>query len=269
MNSGVRRELLGIYKRLSRVKRQLVAFASTPTVEVHSLVMRLDVSEEIQSLMAKGIYEPEQTAWARECLSMGDRFVDLGANFGWYTALASAAVGPSGDIFAFEPSPVAANVIANTIAENHLKNVTLVRAAVGDSVGQTQIYMPGNDGFHSPSTFFSDPKFVSLQVPLVALDRYEPLADGHEIKLIKIDVEGSEPNALRGMHLLVKRGLVKNIFCEFNSGWLKRNAMTPSQLLDLFTSYGFSVHKKTSLHLGLEPNGDPFEYQDMWLKWPN
>lgn len=55
--------------------------------------------------MAAGAYEPEQTAWARECLLGGDRFVDIGASFGWYTALAYTIVGPMGRVFAFDQVP--------------------------------------------------------------------------------------------------------------------------------------------------------------------
>lgn len=108
---------------------------------------------------------------------------------------------------------------------------------------------------------------VPLQVPLLSLDRYAPLDDGRPIKLVKIDVEGYEPNVLGGMRSLAQRGLVENLFCEFNSGWLKRNAMTtPAQLFDLAASYGFSVHKKTTLQVFPERNGDPYELQDIWFK---
>ena len=230
--------------------------------------MRLDTSEAIQGAMAAGAYEPEQTAWARECLLAGDRFVDIGASFGWYTALASTIVGPMGRVFAFEPSPIAWDVIANTIAENQLENVTLVRAAVGTASGHEYIHMPVNDAVHSPSAFASDPDFVPLQVPMISLDSYAPLADGRRIKLIKIDVEGYEPNVLQGMRELVRNGAVQNIFLEFNSGWLKRNATTPEELFRLVTSFGFQVHKKTGLEVHREKSGDPFELQDMWLKWP-
>jgi FkbM family methyltransferase len=251
-----------------RIKRRLFASAPTVTVRVHSLLMRLDTSEAIQSSMAKGTYEPQQTAWARDCLAAGDRFVDIGANFGWYTALAAGLVGPTGQVFAFEPSPVAANVLAHTIKENRLHNVTLVRAAVGDTVGHERIYMPQNQAVHSPSAFHSDPTFVPLQVPLLCLDRYEPLADGRPIKLVKIDVEGYEPNVLRGMQDLVRKGMVKNLFSEFNSGWLKRNATTPAALFDLITASGYAVHKKTSLKVHPEQDGEPYELQDIWFTWP-
>jgi len=229
--------------------------------------MSLDPSEAIQSGMADGSYEPIQTAWARECLSDGARFVDVGANFGWYTMLAATIVGPQGHVFAFEPSPVAASVMADAIAENELKNVTLVSAAVGDAVGHETIYMPVGYSVHSPSVFESGQDFTPLQVPLITLDSYAPLADGRPIDLMKVDVEGYEPNALRGMRGLAEKGMIKNLFCEFNSGWLKRNATTPAQLFDQIVSYGFRVHQKTSLQVHPELNGDPFELQDIWFKW--
>ena len=231
-----------VYRWLSKRRVEPIVSSRPPLrqlMTVHSLRMRLDPSEAIQSAMAAGAYEPEQTAWARECLLPGDRFVDVGASFGWYTALASTIVGPKGSVFAFEPSPLASSVIDNTIAENQLKNVMLVRAAVGTTSGHEHIYMPVNDAVHSPSAFPSDASFVPLQVPLISLDRYEPLSDGRMIKLIKIDVEGYEPNVIRGMRELARKGVVKNIFLEFNSGWLKRNATTPDELLRLVTSYGF------------------------------
>lgn len=244
------------------------AESPSPSLQkVHSVRMRLDTREVIQSSMADGSYEPTQTAWARECLSEGDRFVDVGANFGWYTMLASTLVGQNGSVFAFEPSPVAASIIAEAIEENGLNNVTLVRAAVGDAIGHEQIYMPVNYSIHSPSVFQSGTEFTPLKVPLIKLDSYAPLADGKPIKLLKIDIEGYEPNALRGMRGLAEQGMIRNLFCEFNSGWLKRNATTPAQLLEQILSYGFTVHQKTSLQVHPELNGDPYELQDIWFRW--
>jgi hypothetical protein len=145
-----------------------------------------------------------------------------------------------------------------------------VQAGVGDTTGMTRLYMPVNDTVHSPSIFFSDPDFIPLQIPILSLDSYQPLSHGRPSQLIKIDTEGYEPNIIRGMQALIKRGMVKNIFCEFNSGWLKRNAATtPKQLFDLIISYGFIVHKKSTLSTGPDPDGSTFECQDIWFKWPN
>lgn len=239
---------------------------AVPITLVHSLKMRLDTSEGIQTFMAAGIYEPEQTQWTRECLREGDRFVDIGANFGWYTSLASTLVGASGEVFAFEPSPVASGVIERMVQENGLKNVRLTKAAVGAQPGSVEIFMPVNDTVHSPSAFRSNPDFMPLRVPVVAVDSFEAFRDGKPIRLMKMDVEGYEPNVINGMKKLAERGQIENLLCEFNSGWLKRNDYTPAKLFDLVVSLGFVPYKKTEVQVGQEGNGDPFECHDVWFR---
>ncbi len=249
---------------------QLLSRLCGPRVRcvVNSMVVRIDILESIQQRMFLGEYEPTQTDWLKECLSPGDRFVDLGANFGYYTSLASKIVGDAGRVIAFEPSPRAAQVIRDMIAENEIKNVHLVQAAVGEKDGKIEIFMPSNNGTHSPSALFSDPTFTRLQVPLIALDHYGPLNVGTPIKLIKIDVEGFEPNVIKGFRRLAQAGLIQNLFCEFNSGWLRRNSTTPKQLFEAIVDCGFVVHKKTEPTTHPEADGlQTFELQDIWFSW--
>jgi FkbM family methyltransferase len=249
---------------------QLLARLWGPRVPcvVNSMAVRIDILESIQRGMFLGEYEPTQTDWLRQCLSEGDRFVDLGANFGYYTSLASKIVGDTGKVFAFEPSPMAGRTIIDMIAKNKIKNIEFVQAAVGDMSGEINIFMPQSRGVHSPSTFFSDPTFTRLRVPLIALDHFGPLNDGTPIKLIKIDVEGSEPNVIKGLRKLAQGGLVQNVFCEFNSGWLRRNSTTPKELFDAIIDCGFVVHKKTELTMHLEADAlRTFELQDIWFLW--
>ena len=249
---------------------QLLSRLCGPRVRcvVNSMAVRIDILESIQQRMFLGEYEPTQTDWLKECLSPGDRFVDLGANFGYYTSLASKIVADAGRVVAFEPSPRAAQVIRDMIAENEIKNVDLVQAAVGEKDGKIEIFMPSNNGTHSPSALFSDPTFTRLQVPLIALDHYGPLNVGTPIKLIKIDVEGFEPNVIKGLRKLAQAGLIQNLFCEFNSGWLRRNSTTPKQLFEAIVGCGFVVHKKTELTTHPEADGlQTFELQDIWFSW--
>ena len=105
--------------------------------------MKLDPGEGIQNAMIRHAYEPEQTEWLKETLGLGDVFADVGANFAYFTGLASLIVGRSGHVFAFEPSPVASDVIASTIQTNRIRNVPLTRAAVGDRSGSESIYIAG------------------------------------------------------------------------------------------------------------------------------
>jgi FkbM family methyltransferase len=236
---------------------------------INSLTMHLDLSETIQRQMYLGPYEAEQTEWAKRLLKPGARVVDVGANFGYYTTLASSLIGAEGSIFAFEPSPIAAAVIADMIAVNGLRNVMLVRSALGREAGHVDLFMPLDTGLHSPSLFTADGKYEPVRVPLIALDDFEPLRDGVPIDLVKIDAEGSEPDVIEGMTGLIAAGLVKNLFCELNSGWLRRNNSSPEILHERIIDLGFEVHSRTEKVTGMEtPEGPPFELQDIWYRWP-
>ena len=55
--------------------------------------MKLDLQESIQRTMFLGKYEAIETGWFRECVNVGDVVIDVGANFGHYTTLASSLIG--------------------------------------------------------------------------------------------------------------------------------------------------------------------------------
>ena len=77
----------------------------TQSYSVNGVRMDLDTSEAIQGQMAVGNYEPTESEWVRQHLRLGSVFVDVGANFGWFTTLALSCVGSRGHVFAFEPVP--------------------------------------------------------------------------------------------------------------------------------------------------------------------
>jgi FkbM family methyltransferase len=233
---------------------------------VNHASMRLDLKEAIQRLMFLGQYEPVQTEWFRQCLRPGDVVIDIGASFGHYTTLAAELVGSNGKVFAFEPSPVANSTIEDTIKTSSLKNVILTKAAVGKECGTVDLYIPTTRHLHSPSILKNDPSFIPIKVPVVVLDDFEPLKDIPRIKLIKIDVEGYEPDVLTGMETLIKSGRIANIICEFNSGWLKHNQTTPQQLLNHFLSLGCQIHRQTELQENLKGHHDEhYTLQDIWF----
>jgi len=252
--------------------RRRVAVADQPdrtTVLVNGFTRRLDLREGIQGSMASGTYEPHQTEWVRSILRPGSSFVDVGASFGYYASLASRIVGPTGRVFAFEPSPVAHASLLEMVADNGITNIKLCQAAAGDRNGEVDILLPPDDQLHSPSIFNCEEGFTPHRVPLVRLDSHPPLADGVPIDLIKIDVEGFEPNVIEGLRGLISRGLVRNISCEFNSGWLRRNGgMTPERLLETILGLGYAVVARTEKAVGMERDGvTPYELQDILFSY--
>ena len=236
---------------------------------VNQAIMTLDLQEGIQQSMFLGSYEPTQTEWFKQCVGVGDTFLDIGASFGHYTTLGASLVGESGKVFAFEPSPVAGRVLDNMIIDSDIRNIVLTKAAVGKSVGEVDLFLPTTRHLHSPSIMQSDDDFVPVKIPVIALDTFEPLNEVEVIKLVKMDVEGYEPDVLDGMENLIKEKRVQNIFCEFNSWWLERNSTTSKQLIERFHDYGYLINMQTELQQGLHGHkGESFDLQDIWFNLP-
>ena len=125
-------------------------------------------------------------------LRPGDTVYDIGANIGWFSLLAARKVGPGGAVVAFEPSISNAAYCKSNAAANQLGNIAVIPAAVGD-----------RDGW---ATFAADTSLKARlsdqgreRVPILSLDRWLSETGQPPPQVIKMDVEGAECAALRGM----------------------------------------------------------------------
>ena len=235
--------------------------------DINGFIADFDLKESIQRQIFIGAYELEQTRWVSQCLHDGDVFVDVGASFGHYTTFASRLVGMSGKVYSFEPSPVAFERLSQTVEKSSVKNININRMALGDNEGESVLYLPSTDYVHSPSFFKSDPTFTPIKISVTTLDKFCMERNITKIKLVKIDVEGCEPNVLFGMDALIKMKCVENVICELNSGWLMKNKFTNNSLIDLFESYGFYIYRKNKMHRNLPAHeGGTYDLQDVWFK---
>ena len=154
--------------------------------------MELDVGDVIQRLMYFGEYEPAQTQWVSDILKPGDTFLDVGANVGHYTALASGLVGKNGHVIAFEPSPYAYGKLQAVLQANDIAQVSLFQCAAGEEKGELNLYLPTENYLHSPSLVQSDNSYIPVKVDVCRLDSHPSLVPPKVIDLMKVDVEGFE-----------------------------------------------------------------------------
>ncbi|TPW19405.1 MAG: FkbM family methyltransferase, partial [Elusimicrobia bacterium] len=151
-----------------------------------------------------GVWEPDVAALLREGLSPGDVFVDVGANVGYFTILASRLVGPSGAVVAVEPSPEMARRLRSNLAANPgSENVRHVAAAAGSAEGNAWIHLgPAVGEGHTsliPGLGFTPEAEVRV-APLGDLLRPEEAA---RARLVKVDVEGWEAEVVAGLPALL------------------------------------------------------------------
>ena len=137
-------------------------------------------------------------------------FVDVGANIGTHTVYALKS-GRFTRAVAFEPEPRNTRLLAMNIEANGLANAVIVVPKVaGEAAGTAVLHLhPRNKGAHAIGTAPSDDGREQLDLPVVRVE--DALAElglsAEKLGLIWIDVEGHEPQVLRGLGSLLTHGV--------------------------------------------------------------
>jgi FkbM family methyltransferase len=144
-----------------------------------------------------GTSEPEEQAFVAAHLDRGDVFYDIGANIGFYSTIGARLVGPTGQVYAFEPHPDSAVSAARNATMNGFANVEVVTAAVSDHDDRMTLSLAGGSASHRLDDA------PGIEVDVVALDGWLERTAARPPTLVMIDVEGAEIDVLRGMRRML------------------------------------------------------------------
>lgn len=143
----------------------------------------------------------EETSVLASLLRPGDTFIDVGANHGAFCVAAGRVIGPRGAIVAIEPQPTLAPLVQQTLARSAPCPYVVKAAAAGDRRTTVRLHMfPRNSG--ECSLHRSQGPAYADDVVEVAMDCLDDMLAWRDLPghlVVKIDVEGSEQMALRGM----------------------------------------------------------------------
>lgn len=130
----------------------------------------------------------------------GGVFVDVGANVGFFSLLAAQAVGVTGSVLAIEPVPSNVRQIEINAAANGFANISVVEAAASSTSGTTTLLLAEHPGGAVVASAGTPPDLAgSLEVRTVTVDELVKSGELRPPTVIKIDVEGAEVDALKGM----------------------------------------------------------------------
>ena len=168
-------------------------------------------------------------------LRPGDTVVDAGAFIGDHTVAYSHAVGLKGEVYAYEPNSVAFQCLVHNT--NGMSNVVGFCYALGEDN-----WIAGMAG-EFPANFASH--FIdhnnSNGGPIIQVRRLDnDSALFHRLDLIKIDIEGYELNALKGMEQVIAKFHPKLVI-EINEIALKRQNATPEDVVSWVVRHGYEV----------------------------
>lgn len=151
------------------------------------------------SILSSREYESHVTAVVKRELGQHDVFLDLGANLGYFTFLAST-IAASGKVISFEPNHQNLQLIYESMLANSTNNVTVFPYAVSDARALLKFFTVGSNG-GIVTEHAKWPHYFYVQA--VVLD--EVLKDEPRIDFVKMDIEAHEPFALKGMEKIVKK----------------------------------------------------------------
>jgi FkbM family methyltransferase len=161
-----------------------------------------------------GLWEPDvfdlltRVFVKRRILSNEGVIADIGANLGYYTMWLATTVVGKGIVYAFEPSPETLEILSTNLAINNITNATIVGAACGDHVGQTDFFIAKH---HHSSSLHADwasggiGEARRITVPMTTLDEFFGPKEGRRPpNFIKIDIEGGATYAFQGCQRILR-----------------------------------------------------------------
>jgi FkbM family methyltransferase len=177
------------------------SLTSTPHRLVEAQGIKLFMSEADRvcaSLRTSGEYEPGVTAILRRILRPGMNIVDVGANIGFFSIIASRLVGGEGRVFAVEPYPYNVKMLLANLALNACENVEVFPFAAATAPHLFRYDdSAGNSGQILDPSEAARLNLKDCLVYAMPLDRLVPTSTA--IHVIKMDIEGAEYLALQGM----------------------------------------------------------------------
>ncbi|PKP94592.1 MAG: hypothetical protein CVT77_01765 [Alphaproteobacteria bacterium HGW-Alphaproteobacteria-16] len=208
--------------------------------------------------MLDGRWEPWVERVLMKALKPGMTFCDAGANFGYYTLLGASAVGPAGRVFAFECNPRLFDLLQRSDLVNGLQDIVeLSPMAVSDGVGPATLTYA--DEFSGGGTILEmGPDYPRSQKRItIACAPLDSLLPPQTVpNVLKVDVEGSEPQVFEGAKRILSDRRLQTIVFEYYAPSIART-MPPTALLRQFSGYGFRLQMLPTT--GLLPPSSPEE----------
>jgi FkbM family methyltransferase len=162
-----------------------------------------------------GWYEPQETQIASRLLRPDDVFVDVGANWGYFTLAAAHWVGTRGRVIAFEPEPRLHAMLRSNIAANALAQVEAHQLAVAAGPGRLSfVAFSADEGNWGRSHAARPGTPTDFECTTAGLDEVLDRARVGSVQLVKIDVEGGETGVLAGMRAGLASGRYRYVLLE-------------------------------------------------------
>ena len=162
--------------------------------------LTLDVNDTIAKLLLRDrLFEAPESELVTRILRPNDTCVDAGCQVGYYTCLLAQLVGERGQVYSFDANPEACEITRSNLALNNLRCAEVVHAALTDREGEVPFRISSDDQTGLSSLGPIDECKKIITVPCLRLETFLKERQVEHIRLLKLDVEGSEEMVLEGL----------------------------------------------------------------------
>jgi FkbM family methyltransferase len=228
--------------RLVDFFRQIISF---PEGTIRKAIVDNDVSifvdlfERIQSYMYFiGEYERYETKKFTSAIESGDVILDLGANIGYFSMIASKRLGKEGHVYAFEASPKIYELLCKNCSLSQINNITPLRLAVADRESVLSFKLPQNLQEQGSGSLSSNGT-GDIEVQAITIDGFIQKEKLSRLDSIKMDIEGAELKAFFGMKETICRYQPKIIFEFSPARYEERDISEFKSLVELMSELGY------------------------------
>lgn len=162
--------------------------------------------------------------------------LDIGANIGYYSRFFANSVGVNGNIIAFEPDKTNFNHLKKNVKD--FNNIEIVNKAVGERTGIVKLYQSKELNVDH-QTYDSGEDREVVNVEMIAVD--DLVGNNKQVDFIKIDIQGYDFFALKGMEKTIKNSSRIAIFGEFWPYALNKAGVKPKDYIDFLKDMGFKL----------------------------
>jgi FkbM family methyltransferase len=232
---------IGLGAVVDGVGRRLAPAVGSFSMDVDGL--RLEGDHIGQLYYVRELVESGRESYFVELLTAaaapGATVLEGGAHIGYVTLQAARAVGPEGRVVCFEPNPRTLPVLERNLEANGVRDrVQVVRAALGGAPGRADLHVTEGGDESSLHRGALPSEAVSVEVTTADLALPAPA----RVDVVKLDVEGGEVEALRGMRGLLERSAPgPALFVECNPQALEQAGTSADELTTLIAELGFEA----------------------------
>ena len=258
---------LQLYRKT--VKRFRSAHVATHWLMTHGAIPFLEKSSGFRTMpddpfwfrleLLRHRHETETIAQLDALAAPGMTMLDIGAHVGYYSCRYAKILGANGRILAFEPHPRTFATLQHNV--KHLSQVTAVQLALAEREGTAELHdylmMSASGSLHYDETMAALQKSQThdtdiaprigqtfaaqtFTVRTIPVDDFLAAQGIDQVDLIKMDIEGAEIGALRGMRRTIANSPNLVLVMEYNPQALKAFDHDPAAALEEVQGLGFS-----------------------------